>query len=557
MPGPAAASTYFINVSHTVPVISISTDNANLYGATGIFDNVNQDWNKPCYVEYFDAGKNLIFKQAAGIQLDGGAGGSRTQPQHSFRIEPGNGTFGDGDVKYALIPDRPNRNDYSSFYLRNGSNQYNTLQYKDGLQVKAIAKNTYTYYSAHSAIVAYINGAYSGVYELREKLNADFLAENYLMNIDSLDLLTLSYYKGQVLEPIEGSVDGFWEDYSRFLSLTPTSTGFLGEAGKILDLDNYTDYIIAQAWIGNTDWPFNNIRVWRNSSTGFRWQYAVQDVEWSMLPNGWTTATYDMIGYMLGTGTGYPYTGYWNRLMQNSTYKVSFINRFADLMNTNYQFSNLGPMEEEKYSFQYAEMPAEFDRWGNSTMSAYISNHNVLRNQLEIRTGYVRDDILTHFGLTRQVEVTLDVQPQGAGQIKISTIVPVDYPWQGVYFSGNPVKITAMANPGYKFKNWSTNSLISNPGNATFTANLSDATEGFTANFEASNANFQGVTISEIHYKNGKNEATNDWFELFNGGSSPVNLNGWYFTDNDTAHVFRFGSTATIAANYDWYLEIM
>lgn len=547
LPSPVNGATYFINASHVLPVISISTDNENLYGSTGIFDHTEEDWNKPCYIEYFDEDKILVFKQEAGIQIDGGAGGSRTQPQHSVRIEPGNGALGDGDVKYELIPDRRNRKDYSSFYLRNGSNQYNTLQYKDGLQVKAIAKNTHTYYSAYSAIVAYINGSYFGLYELREKLNADFLAENYLMNNDSLDLLTLSYYKGGVLEAIEGSVDPFWDDYDRFLTLSPSSGDYLDQVGQFLDLENYTDYIIAESWIGNNDWPYNNIRVFRNSSTGYRWQYAVQDVEWSMLPNGWTDATTDHIQYMLGYNS--PYVIYWENLMQNSDYRPYFINRFADLMNTNYLYSVTGPMEEEIYSYQFPEMAAEFARWGNSNISAYTSNHNILRSQLEIRSGYVRDHIQNHFSLAQQVEVTLDVQPEGAGQIKISTIVPVNYPWQGIYFSDNPVKITALANPGYRFSHWSDNSLISDPENPEFIADLTGSTSSFTAHFEASNENFNGVTISEIHYKNGVNENSTDWIELFNGSASPISLSGWYFTDSDTLHRYLFGSAAQIEAN--------
>jgi hypothetical protein len=549
LPSPPNGATYFINEAHVLPVISISTNDENLYGATGIFDNVDQDWNKPCYIEYFDADKVLAFKQEAGIQIDGGAGGSRYLPQHSVRIEPGNGTLGDGDVQYELIPDRRNRKDYSSFYLRNGSNQYYTLQYKDGLQVMAIAKNTHTYYSAHSAIVAYINGSYFGVYELREKLNADFLKENYLMNIDTLDLLTLSYYKGQVLEAIEGSVDPFWDDYDRFMSLSPSNADYLDKVGQFLDLDNYTDYIIAQSWIGNTDWPYNNIRVFRNSSTGYRWQYAVQDVEWSMLPNGWTTSATDHIGYMLGQGDNLPYIGCWLHLIQNSDYRTYFINRFADLMNTNYLFSVTGPMEEEKYSYQFPEMEAEFARWGNSSMTAYTTNHNTLRSELEIRSGYVRDNIQDHFSLTRQVEVSLDVQPEGAGQIKISTIVPENYPWQGIYFSNNPVKITAMANPGYKFSHWSDNDLISDTEDPEFTANFPGSVESFTAHFEESNENFQGITISEIHYKNGINENSTDWIELYNGSASPVSLTGWYFTDSDTAHRYTFNSAAQIGAN--------
>lgn len=53
--------------------------------------------------------------------------------------------------------------------------------------------------------------------------------------------------------------------------------------------------------------------------------------------------------------------------------------------------------------------------------------------------------------MVAQVDVTLDVYPVGAGKIKISTIVPDSLPWTGVYFNGNPVKLTALPNPGYEF----------------------------------------------------------------------------------------------------------
>ncbi|MBN1951703.1 MAG: lamin tail domain-containing protein [Bacteroidales bacterium] len=549
LPGPVVAATYFINVEHDVPVISISTNTENLYGSTGIFDNTDQDWNKSCYIEYFDENKELIFQQEAGIQIDGGAGGSRTHPQHSVRIEPGNGTLGDGDVNYAMIPDRPNREDYSSFYLRNGSNQYYTLPFKDGVQVKSIAKNTYTYYSGYSVIVAYINGQYFGLYELREKLNADLFKESYLMDIDSLDLLTLSYYKGSVLEALEGSVEPFWDNWEYFQTLSPGAADYLVRVDSILDLENYTDYMIAQSWIGNTDWPFNNIRALRCSGTNFRWQFAVQDVEWAMQPNGWSSSDFDHIGFLFDQGRNFPYNGFWYNLIQNEEYKIGYINRFADLMNKNYLFSVIGDKEEEIYDYQLPEMPAEFARWGNLTMSTYNANHEIFRNELYDRTSHVREHMMSHFDLDRQVNVILDVQPEGAGQIMISTITPVNYPWKGVYFSDNPVKITALPNPGYKFSSWSNNSFITDPLNPECLLDLSGAPDSFMANFEASNDNFQGVTISEIHYKNGTNENSTDWIELYNGSDSPVSLNGWYFTDSESDHIFRFSSMAQIDSN--------
>jgi len=180
LPGRSVANTYFINNSgHSIPILSVITSKSNLYGSTGIFDNTTQEWEKPCYVEYFDANKQKKFEQFSGIQIDGGAGGSRTQPQHSFRLEFDNKTYGDGDVNYKLIPDRPDRDNYKSIYLRNGSNQWLNFQFKDAMECKVTSYNTNNYYSSCTPVVVYINGAYFGVYEMREKLNDQYFQENY------------------------------------------------------------------------------------------------------------------------------------------------------------------------------------------------------------------------------------------------------------------------------------------------------------------------------------------------------------------------------------------
>jgi len=258
MPSKIHTATYILNEEYDIPVLSVSTNNEHLYGESGIFTNWKESWNKPCFVEYFNTIDTLSFSQFAGIQMDGGAGGSRFLDQHSFRIEPGNGTFGEGDLKYKLIPDRPERKSYSSFYLRNGSNQHLVLPYKDALEVKAMGKNTHNYYSAYRPVIVLINGKYFGVYELREKINEDYLQRNYNMDTDSIDLLGVSYFKGGDLLANEGTTDQFHADYNKFISMDPKSIEYLDEVSEFLDLNNYTDYVIAQSWINNIDWAFNN-----------------------------------------------------------------------------------------------------------------------------------------------------------------------------------------------------------------------------------------------------------------------------------------------------------
>jgi hypothetical protein len=76
------------------------------------------------------------------------------------------------------------------------------------------------------------------------------------------------------------------------------------------------------------------------------------------------------------------------------------------------------------------------------------------------------------------------VHPEGAGKIHISTIEPSEYPWQGIYFNGVPIKIEAIPSPGYIFANWGANPLISNILNAVYLDTLDTYNTTFDAYFD-------------------------------------------------------------------------
>jgi hypothetical protein len=80
--------------------------------------------------------------------------------------------------------------------------------------------------------------------------------------------------------------------------------------------------------------------------------------------------------------------------------------------------------------------------------------------------------------------VTLDVIPAGAGKIHISTIEPTEYPWQGVYYNGIPIQVTAIANEGYAFLNWGNNEVIEDVLNPVFLGILNVTDIAFEAYFE-------------------------------------------------------------------------
>lgn len=490
LPSPVEVASYLINIDHTTPIISLTTPQSNLYGATGIFDNWWQDWQRNAHIDYFDSTEQLIFSQHTGIQMDGGWGGSRSHPQKSFRLELDNGVLGEGTIYDTIIPNRPNRTKYSTFYLRNGSNQFNVLPYKDAVQVESMAGATNGYHSAWRPVTVYINGEYHGLYELREKFDEEYFEVHDGADPDSLNLLSLSAWYNFALRAVRGApVDTFNSVYNTFNALDPAQTNYWELADQYFDQTYYVDYIIGESWMGNVDWPGNNIKIMRSNATGNRYRFCTIDLELAMAPNSWTTCYDDHIAYMLGQSQDNPFINIWLQGMQNNRFHDYFINRFADVMNTAYLPDRILTLEETFYDLIAPEMPLQFNRWGDPNavpqqMNDLYNNHMTFRTQLFYRNQQVRNHIESNFSLENQVDVVLDVHPPGSGSIRISTIQPDEYPWNGIYFNNVPVRIEAIANAGFQFSHWDANGLINQVTNAVFLDTLDTTAVYFDAYFE-------------------------------------------------------------------------
>ena len=58
----------------------------------------------------------------------------------------------------------------------------------------------------------------------------------------------------------------------------------------------------------------------------------------------------------------------------------------------------------------------------------------------------------------------------------------------------------------------------------------------------------QSVTFSELNYNSDSTTNSSNWVELYNYGSSSVDLSGWFLKDNNNANLFTFPSGITLAA---------
>lgn len=549
LPSEIEAETFLFYENSTIPIISLTIDMNDLVGPTGIFDNWWTDWKRPCFIEYFDTLGVKKFESKASVKPDGGAGGSRSNPQHSVTVEPANNTFGTGEpIHYPIIPEKPYVDDYYALYLRNGSNFWNQYHQRDATFMRVMRK-TNVNSQAYQPANVFINGQYFGVYEMREKANEGYFSENYGNHLDSLDLLSVSYWYGMVLRTVKGSDSSFFNMINFISNYDKSDPNYLKYCDQKLDTKNYTDYLIGENWYGNTDWIYNNMKMARARTFDNRWRFFLQDVEWGL--GGWTDYNANMFDWFQYSNQPNPYYTIYSHLIQDSTFKNYFINRFADLMNTTLHQNTYTPIVQQMYNQLLPEMPKHFALWTGDIpggMNTYTYNRDVILGQFNNRNNVVRNQILNYYSLPNKVNVTLKTEPQDAGYIQISTIIPDSLPWTGVYFNGNPVRISAHANPGFTFDHWEYNinlppSLLNDP---TVVVNIASS-DYFNAIFTGSPADTT-VTISEIHYNPDPSVDGGNWIELHNYGNAPIDLTGYQLKSSDFYDHYDFPTNTVLPA---------
>lgn len=559
LPSLVEKNTFLINEAYIgLPVISISSDSVNLYDTqTGIYvlgpndyntnypyfgANFWEDWERYSYIEYLATDSTQKFEGAVGLKIHGGW--SRAQPQKSFRVKCRD-DYGMNKINFPLIPDKPYITKFKDFNLRNGGNDYGGTRMRDAF-MQRLTKGTHNDYMGYTPVIVFLNGQYFGEYELRETLNNDYIESNHGFPSDSVTVLTENYLEG--LSANDGTLDNFWPMYNSIVAADPAGPDFYPLADSLIDLQNFTDYIIAETYYGNGDWSntqANNIKYW--NVPGEKWRMILMDLDFGYGLYG-PTPNDNFISH--ATNNSFVHMDViCGKLLENPQYLNYFINRYADLINTTWQQGNVQNVGNAMINEVAPWIPRHHTRWSGN-MNNFLNTMTNMLNWNQSRITGARNVVQSHFSLTGQVTFTLDVQPAAAGRIHISTIEPseLEYPWSGVYFKGVPVKITAIANPGYTFNHWGPNSLFSSNNYSADLAITPTVNAAFTAWFTG-NAVSNAVEISEIMVNAENSIDSDDWIELHNKLSVELNIGGMTLSDSSYFNNYTFPINTKIPAN--------
>ena len=459
LPSETVTQSYFIREDVHLPVVSIVTNPLYMWdNAIGIYNDLNiasrTDWLRPVDIEMFQADGRPGFKTGASLQLFGNS--AFYYPEKSFDVSP------DNPVLYRIFP-AINRVEYKTFILRSSSDDWPLTMFRDGM-IQLLTKDyLHMDYQAYRPSVVFINGAYFGIHNIREKNDQYSLAADFGIDPKLVDLLFLDL-RTSTVKTLTGNQDA----YSAFMNYVSTHT-LTGDAEyqtlqTMMDIDNFIDWMIAESYTGNISWN-HNIRIWRSQTADAKWRWIQMDFDRGFINTGQGT-----LGELVAQ---YPLVA---KLLANTSFKNKFISRFVEVMNTMYQPDRVIGIVDSLQNDIRNEMPRHILRWkgfcappiqggacGIASMTDWENNVEVMRNFAKQRGANVRQQLQTRFGLAAAAKLIIAMTPAGAGEVSIDSSTVIAGNYSGYYFRNTQVRLIAKPLAGYSFAGWSGSVTSSDP----------------------------------------------------------------------------------------------
>ena len=271
-----------------IRTMSIVTDVDHLFGAqNGIWMHPSGkgiEWERPVSLELINPEGTPGFQINCGIRIQGNTSRQSYIRKHSLRLRFKT-IYGPSKLVYPLFEDTPV--DTFDRIVLSGGNQNSWLRNNPrGTYIRdTYTKDTQTALgslASHNTYVhLYINGLYWGLYKPTEDPTASFLAEHFGGDDDDWDAI-----EGKTgIEVHDGDREAW--DTLEALSKTDLSSQANYEAlRQYLDVEHYIGFMIANIYVGNSDWGEHNWQAGRKREPGAGFKFFSWDGELTLTDLG-------------------------------------------------------------------------------------------------------------------------------------------------------------------------------------------------------------------------------------------------------------------------------
>jgi gliding motility-associated-like protein len=518
------SNTYFINVNHTIPVMSIFGDEVET-----LFNGSQLD--PDATVEYFD--KNKVFKTEA-------TGTSNKHGNDSWAYDQRGIDFVAQDQKgynYALehkIFARKDRDKFQKVIIKAAANDNYPFE-TGGAHIRDAYIATISHDGdlhlderTYEPMILYVNGQYWGVYEIREKVD-DHDFTGYYYDQDEFNLQYLKTWGGTWSEYGGAQAQTDWNALRTFITTQDmTIQSNYDYVDSLFNTKSLVDYFVLNSYVVCMDWLNWNTAWWRGMDPDGdkkKWRYTLWDmdatfghyVNYTGIPDETAGADpCDPEGLSNPGGQGH--TDILTDLMANPTFEQYYITRWIDLSNTVFSCASLIAKLDSLIAIIDPEMPAQIAKWGGN-YATWQTNVNTLRTFIQDRCAQLDAGLIDCYNLNGPYTITVQADPPGSGYVMMNSLTLNNLPWTGTAFGGIPNLFAAVPYSGFVFDYWemSSNTALPSTEDSAMTVDFV-ASDVIIAHFKPP----QTIFIPTAFSPNG--DGVNDELEIMGEGIVSINF---------------------------------
>lgn len=484
LPSPPVTRSYISTTNqYTIPVISIVGDERyftdqkwgiDVKGTNGIAGNGrddpvnwNQPWDRPVNFSYISPTDGMLFNQDVNISVSGGW--SRMNSPRSMKLKSNKIFDGLNHLDYVFFPQKPYIRS-KTILVRNGGND-SFSRFMDPALTTIIQRSGIDLDLQSMVQVAeYINGRFKGILNLREPNNDKFVYANFGYDDEEIDMFENSTF-----------TNGNNQAYLRLCNLSANinNSGVYDEVKKLLDIDEFTNYMAAELYLGNDDWPNNNVKAYRSQADG-RFRFIIFDLDQPFNPWGHTISSID-------TYSSVKLVQLFKNLLQHNEYRRKFIDTFCIMGGSVFEKKRANAIVDELANAMRPMQQLDSrnpDETANKIKASLASRLETTLSQLQ------QYKPMQLSGAKRQ-SLQMNADTEGATILLNGIKVPYAT-FNGKVFP--PVRLEAKAPVGYTFTGWRKSS-----GSTVQVIGLGESWSYFD-NGQAAN-NWKGASFNDASWK--------------------------------------------------------
>lgn len=263
------------NISTNLPIVSIEANQEQL---DYMFEFYARDTIIPAKIDFYNDNRDLVFSnRSAQIEVKGSASAKNAMKSIGIIMD----TAINNDMVQLITPPslllQHDISEIKAFRLRNSGNDFGFSMIKDLTYTKmAIRSGADLDLMYGEPVHAFVNGSYYGLLNLRTESNVEGISRLRNVSLDRVTLLKVDVDNGKLefKDGDESQADLFLQ------AIKDENTQALWD---LIEIDNYLDYIIFQDYVGNRDWPKNNMQAYCIDQGKFR--FFLYDLDYAAFHN--------------------------------------------------------------------------------------------------------------------------------------------------------------------------------------------------------------------------------------------------------------------------------